>query len=231
MVVIQNRDREILRVCYEQQFLLFEHLEQFFFKGKVRQKVYERIKELEKIDLIQREQSIAFGRNRVIRLTQNGVGLVRAGLPVAIPQFRKLNLQTLVHDAIVTSVRLRLAELWDGKWIPEGLLKKKEYLQIPDGIVAFTSGKKIAIEIENSLKGKTRFQELMNTWANGSGTEVGLVLYVATTPTLFKSIEVYLTEAPRKPIFALVEWEQLRTGAPKVVSPHGVIDLFSRRSF
>lgn len=45
--------------------------------------------------------------------------------------FEDLNhLPTLAHDAVVTSVRLRLAEPWDGKRIPEGLLRKKEYPRV-----------------------------------------------------------------------------------------------------
>jgi len=210
-------------------------LEDFLFKGKSRRRVYERIQELEQAGLLQKERVLACNRQKLIRLTRSGIKYVEGSFLARIPQFKRPSLETLIHDAMVTSVRLRLREFWDGSWLPEGLLKKKEYPHIPDGIVLFSSGKRIAIEVENSLKGKSRFIKLLEQWANGSSTPVSMVLYVATTPTLQKLIRGYLEEAHQKgiqkPIFGLVLWETLRTEAPRPFSAHGELELFSRRSF
>lgn len=229
MVILQNRDREILRLCYEHQFLLMEHLKGAFFKGKSKQKLYERVQELEKAGLLRREKIFILGREQVLRLTQDGERTIREHFQFAIPQYRRLPLDTLAHDALVVSVRLRLREIWDGTWVPETLLKQNEYQRIPDGIIAFPGGKQVAIEVENSLKGKSRFLSLMKTW--GQHPNVGMVLYISTTKSLYSNLHGYIVEGPRKPIFALVSWDELRSGTPKAFSIHGEIDLFSRRSF
>ncbi len=107
---------------------------------------------------------------------------------------QRLDPRTLVHDAIVTSVRLRLSYFWDGSWIPERVIKQDEYPQIPDGLLVFQSGKKVAVEVENSPKDKTRFFQNMERWRK---TDFKLVLFVATTTALVARIEGYLKEGPQ----------------------------------
>lgn len=226
-MILQTRDREFLRVCYEHQFLLVDHLRETFFKGKSKQALYLRIQKLEKAGVLKKENIL--GHAQVLRLTEAGEKLTRSHVQLELPRQRALPLDTLTHDALVISVRLRLRELWDGTWVPEILLKQNEYPRIPDGVVAFPGGKQIAIEVENSLKGKSRFLSLMKIW--GKHPNVGMVLYVTTTKSLYSNLKGYISEGPKKPIFALVSWDELRSGTPKAFSIHGEIDLFSRRSF
>lgn len=230
MIQLQSRDREILSLCYEHQFLLMEHVS-VFFKEKGERRAYERVQELEGAGLLRREPSLIFGSSRVIRLTKLGVDTVRGTYAVPIPQIKRLNLTTLQHDAIVTSVRLRLKEVWDGAWVPERLLKKAEFPEVPDGLVVFPSGRRLAIEVENSLKGKARFLGLLNRW---SASQAFLILYIATTPRLFETLKGYIGEgpkSPKSPVFGLVQWDDLRDGVPHSFSAHGALDLFTRRVF
>lgn len=164
----------------------------------------------------------------MIRITRLGIACLQQTYPTSVPQVKRIAPATLIHDAIVTSVRLRFKELWDGSWIPERLLKKTEFPQIPDGLVLFESGKRIAIEVENSLKGKQRFLSLMDRWKD---TSISLVLYIATQAELAEVIRTYIQAGPKKPLFGLTTWEQLREQTPRPFSTHGELDLFSRRTF
>jgi hypothetical protein len=132
----------------------------------------------------------------------------------------------LVHDSTVTAVRLRLSELWDAKWIPESLIKSEEFSQVPDGMMVFQNGRQVAIEVENTPKGPKRFRELQERWR---GMPVRLVLFVATSDSMFRIVQSYLEAGPRDLPFGLVNWEALENGTPKVWTVMGELDLFKGR--
>jgi hypothetical protein len=225
---IQERDREILRRCYEQQFLLVEHVERYFFHDGAWRRAYERIRELENAGLITKTGLPGFGAKRIIRLTKHGIAIAQQLHPIEIPQRRRLDFHTIEHDAIVTSVALRLHQLWDGIWVPERAIKKDDYAQIPDGVFMFETGNKVTIEVENSLKGRTRFLTLLDRWKH---VPMRLILYVATHPRIYKSLKEYLSDGPGGIPFALVEWTALRDGSPTVWCPKGELNVFGRRFF
>lgn len=224
---LQQRDLEILCCCYEQQFLTIEQIEGFYFKSAHGNKARERVRELSKAGLVRTEKSQLASIGKIVRLTKAGEKLAAANVALAVPQARKLDLATLMHDSIVTSVRLRLRELWDGRWIPERALRDK-YEIIPDGIVQFESGFSIAVEIENSLKGKARFLGLIETWSKVES--VSLILYVATSRQLERLIHGYLQERSVEKMFGLVCWDDLKAGVPAVQSPAGALPLFEKRT-
>src|SRR6185436_9468757 len=90
------------------------------------------------------------------------------------------------HDWNVTENRLRLCELFDATWIPEKALKTHTLKKIPDGILLFQSGKRIAVEVENSIKAKDRYQQMWREWEQH---DFVLVLYIATTDAVYRSLE------------------------------------------
>ena len=228
MIVLQERDRRVIRICYEQQFILTEHVERDFGRTSYKN-CRKRIRELIGANYLKEDKSAAIGRKPIYRVTGLGatVALENGASPIS-PKAR-LQLSTLVHDAIVISVRQRLTQFWDAQFVCERAIKASEHRQIPDGIFAFPSGKEIAIEVENSDKGRSRFISLLSRWRHEKQTI--LVLYIATSESLFSTIQKRLATAPNEQPFGLVKWDDLRVEKPDVWTPKGPIPLFDRRSF
>lgn len=226
--VLQTRDREILRCCYEQQFLVHEQIERFFFRSENTRNARRRIAKLKRAGLLQSEVAGGILKHHILRLSDTGLRIARSESPYDVPQSKKVDLITLTHDRIVTDIRLRLRELWDGTWVPERALKDK-YTRVPDGLFQFEgSAVTVAVEIENSTKGRSRFAAIMNEWARTDS--VRIVLYVATNQAIFSAIEKLLPTAPQRPVFALVDFKQLMGGQPSSLSPRGSLDLFTGRT-
>lgn len=227
-VQLQKRDREIMRLCYEQQFLLSDQIQRFFYEGKNLCNGFVRIKELERFGLVRRLVQPTLDGKKLIRLTPKGLRTISEDIIIEVPHVRKPDIRTLRHDAIVTSVRLRLQELWTGSWIPERVIKKEDFPRIPDGLFIFPSGKKVAVEIENTPKSHARFLSILEDWRK---IDVKLILYVATAPYMFGIIQRILPDGPRGVPFALVLWDDLKNGAPVVWSVDGKVDIFSRKEY
>ena len=228
MIVLQDRDRKILKLCYEQQFILTEHSE-WFFRGGSYQACCMRLGELVQNRYLKKDTSATIGKKTIYRLTSLGVETALESGATAIASGGRLQPANMVHDSIVTSVRQRLEEFWDAKFVCERAIKESEYRQIPDGIFFFPSGKGIAIEVENSDKGRSRFIRLMNRWKDVK--QIILVLYVVTSDSLFHTIQRYLEQAPKEQPMGLVHWSALSTSKPKVWTPRGEIAPFERRQF
>ena len=75
--VIQERDREILKRCYEQQFLLREHVEHSFFKGAEARNARQRILEMERVGWVKKERIAGLTQRQIIRLTRTGATLAK----------------------------------------------------------------------------------------------------------------------------------------------------------
>ncbi len=228
MLDLQKRDYDILQCCYEQKFLLLGHVERFFFTGCATQNARQRVLELEKSGLLRIQTSPVFGRKKILRLTQDGKGLSLSQTDHKLPYLKTLDTKTLSHDAFVTTVRLRLSELWDGIWIPELALKGHEYADIPDGVFLFNSGKKVLVEIENSLKGKSRYREL---FLKLEKLKIFFCLYVATEDYVFNSLKRLIEVYPKNIPLGLISLKHLETKSPIVFTKKGDVNLFSRRSF
>jgi len=226
MIAIQPRDRKLIDLTYEHQFLRVEDAKDFIYAAKESRSQRRRIAELAAAGFIRFEALPFASSKRIIRLTSSGIKLAEIDRAERIPQLRKISIQTLLHDSIVTSVRLRLAGLWDATWIPERLIKSESFPQIPDGVVVFESGTTIAIEVENSPKGPKRFRELQERWRR---SKVFLCLYVASCDVMYRLVQNYLKQGPHDLPFALVNWRELESGTPRAWTVQGEIDLFTRR--
>lgn len=227
MMILQERDRRILRLCYEQQFVLTEHVEAFF-SGSYRA-CRKRIQELVDSLYLHEELTSALGKKRIYRVTKLGAQVALETHACPVGQARVLQPATLVHDAIVTSVRIRLESFWNAQFICERAIKGKEYRQIPDGLFVFPSGKAIAIEVENSDKGRSRFSQNLNRWRDTQN--VLFVLFIATNDSLSHSIQTCLGNAPQGRPMGVVRWQELESGVPLVWTRRGEIQLFERREF
>lgn len=221
----------ILRFCYEQQFLTFEHVSHFFLTHRA--EPYRRVKELEKAGFVEKHQNPVTGKYCLIRLTNLGQTYVQENSPTssvtAIKPVKNLSPTTLLHDSLVTSCRLKLSRLWNANFIPERALKTSDFQEVPDGLFVFKSGNGIAIEVENSDKGRTRFLKLVSRWKDKSG--ILFVLYIASNPKLFQSLSSYLNSAPQDQPIGLVLWDELKSGVPLITTARGKMDLLNQREF
>lgn len=227
-MILQARDLDIVQLCYEQQFLTVDHLLPLF-RGGQKDVVLRRIKKLQAAGLISVEKAhVSMGRTSLLRLTKKGNQLGAMRSAYDLPRAHSLDYRTLEHDTLVTTLRLRLRELWDFTWVPERALKDR-YEIVPDGLVQFASGLAFAIEVENSMKGATRQRAILDTWDRTAGVQ--MVIFVCTKPQVFDAWQRYLTEGPRRIAYALLRWEELVAGHPVAWSPKGPLPLFERRGF
>jgi hypothetical protein len=226
MMEIQPRDLEILRYCYEQQFLTLEQFKTLFQASKTA--VNRRLRKLLESDLLRKDFNSQWGSEPILRLTRNGYHLARKNHPLPEMGYPKLNLSCLYHDALVTSVRLRLQSFWNAHFVPERAIKSNQTaFEIPDGIFYFPSGKGIAVEVENSNKGRFRLIKLMDRWKNQP--HIAAVLYVASNESLYRNIFQIIQEASLLPntLVGVVSWEKLKIDKPYVATRVGDADLFS----
>lgn len=226
---IQERDKRILELCYEQQFLTLRQIKRFFFSNCAPQNARKRVLELQEAGFLKREFNPVLGTKSLVRLDRLGVELIESQQPNRLNQNRIIRVGTLLHDELVTSVRLRLAERWNAKFVPERFIKKSGLPQIPDGLFYFPSGNAIAIEIENSDKGRTRFLTLLERWRDLQ--DIIFVLFVASRTELVPILKSYLSSGPKDQPLGLVNWSELNETFPLVWTQNGAVDLFSRREF
>lgn len=229
-MILQRRDREILRLCYEHQFLLSDQVSRFFFKRPGNTEAYRRVRELESVGLIQRVRIATWNSAQAIRLTRRGVAVVNEEPEFEIPQRRQLDLATLGHDISVLETRMLLTQYWEARWVPEAFLKASEDRRkpLPDGYLVFESGRRFAVEVENSLKGKSRYEELLKRWESGPAA---LVLYVATENRLLSPLREYLKLGPSHVGIALTSLEKLRQGPEPFWTPRGEFNFLAKRAF
>lgn len=152
--------------------------------------------------------------------------MVEAEYPYPINQKRQLSPATFIHDGKVTEARLWIERLWRGKWTPESLLLGAD-AEIPDGIFTFPSGKKVYVELENSLKSKKRFLRRLCKFH-----EPILVLYLTTKPELTSALKKYLLSDKDTPLAGILPFEDLRQRLPPAVwTINEIIYPFSQKEF
>lgn len=207
MIRLQDRDKAILKVCYEQQFLLTEHVANHFFDGSYGEAL-RRVIELRKADYL-KPAGFRIGQQLAHILGHRGMPIAEANSGVRVPVYPVIDRLKAEHDAIVTDIRLRFEGDWNGKWTPEIDIKADHPSKIPDGIFEFGDKKKAAIEVENSLKGRKRFQDRLKLW---NPHEIDMVIYFATSEEIYESLKSFLEVAPKHPSFYLISYDAFRSG-------------------
>ena len=227
-----ERDLNLMRVAYEEQYLRMKTISQYFFNGSL-QGASNRIRKLQSRGLVRYESLDFPGRQRVVRITQKGTLVLGAYLKFKIRQEKRVPISTFIHDSLTTEVRLSLKKIYDAEWVPEDAMKATAARKIPDGLLVFQSGTKFAVEIENTLKAKDRYQRIWREWDEQTQDAPDLVLYVASNRSLYKSLQsLMLAIQTRKVCFGLILSADLLAGNPKEVwTPKGNIPLFNIRSF
>ena len=194
-----------------------------------RSTIYLRVQKLFHLRLLKYELLSLPGKPKTVRLSSIGVRLARSLSPFEVRQKRKVSLSTFSHDSFVGETRLKLCSIFDATWIPEKAMKIHPFKKIPDGIVLFKSGRRIAVEVENSVKGKNRYQDMWREW---EGHDFILVLYVATTEAVYRALQARMKDFQTSKVrFGLVLFDALINGVESVWTPRGEFPLFTRREY
>lgn len=134
----------------------------------------------------------------------------------------RVRIETFDHDEKVLSVSLTLRKLLNAAWIPERELKQSDYQEVPDGVFLTDQGKAIALEVENSMKGRTRLLQLLSRWER---CEIDGVLYVASTQPIHTFLRSCITGTQGRTSLALISLADLSAPGPKLYTPEGEVAL------
>lgn len=237
MIRIQERDRRILRACYEQRFLTMDHIIQEFYRGRHQSEAYRRIKELETEKYIRREMPYLGDHKRFIRLTERGLDIAMQASHWEIPKGDRLNPNFIEHDSLVTFVRFRLEQYWDGEWVPRTVLESGQLefaskREACDGAWCFPSGKWVAVELECIARRSANYAALIDRWANQSDLPA-LVLFVCAHSAVHERVKEALerSHSARRMVFASVLFKDFQTDPDaKAWTIRGDVTLFNRRT-
>lgn len=129
---------------------------------------YARIKKLLNGGYLERDR-ILHNSSRIHFLTKQGLQACNDELPA----LKKVNLGTYHHDTILIDLSLQIEKETAGSFMPERRLKQLKGLsgvgtkgRVPDGVVDLANGKKIAVELELSVKSKERLDKIMKDYAS-----------------------------------------------------------------
>lgn len=226
---ITERDSEVMRAIYEEQFLSIGTVSKYFFNN-IFQNASERIIRLVRFGYLRYESLFLPRQPKVVRLTPKGLRFCKGVSPFQIQYKRRVSLSTFSHDTAVGEVRLRLKSLFDASWIPEKAMKANDFKKVPDGILVFQSGRKIAVELENTQKANRRYEEMWREWERH---DFMLILYVSTSPVLFRALKNRMSAfQTTKIVLGLIEMNDLLSPEPSGVwTSKGALQIFARRSF
>ena len=127
---------------------------------------YSRVKKLLNGGYLKRDR-VLHNSKRIHSLTLKGKAACGDDLPI----LNRVNLGTFIHDMKLVDLSLKLEKDFDGEFVPERRIKQLKGLSgvgkkghSPDGILELTD-KKIAVELELSVKSRSRLKEIMNEYA------------------------------------------------------------------
>jgi hypothetical protein len=152
----------LLKLLLEQKFLCRKHLLEGPFLGRHASVANRRMCKLIDAGLVSLERDVPLLKEDVFRLTRRGHEIARKHAP--LPVFGRVagSFESMSHDVLVTSLRLRLeASFPDAFWRAETTFR--DVLR-PDGILYLDPGFGIAFEVERSRKSSHRYAELLSRW-------------------------------------------------------------------
>ena len=217
MIILQERDLRILRLAREHRFVTVDQVKPLFGSGRTRQ-CTRRVLELRQEGYLKPDPLTHLEGASIFRLTPLGLKTAASGSTLSIRPQQYLDLPTLKHESIITSVRVILEEAWKtGRFVPEQAIKNQDFRQIPDGVYFFENGRGVALEVENSLKSEKRFLKLHERWEEEPA--IFFVLFIATSPDLYEAIKARIPKVQTDQPFGLVLWDDLKAGTDQIWSP------------
>lgn len=156
-----KRDSEILRLLGDFGYCNITHIQKLFDLRK--QRSYKVMQRLMKMGLVIHEHVLHRGHG-VYRLSKDGSKYI------AVPYLKEISLCGYKHQLMVIDVYIKLKALHpEATWLSERILKldksgyrrARESSHIADGVLVFPEGKKIAVEVELTMKGKDRLKKIL----------------------------------------------------------------------
>jgi hypothetical protein len=164
-MLLTNRDMEIMRFINEFGFCEMPQIEKKFGLRKPRS--YKVIKRLINAGFVIHEHVLKY-KHGIYRLTREGAECTD------FPKLKYVSLASYLHQLTVVNVHLKLMQQFpNATWISERRLKREQYLKgsfiryghVSDGMLIFPEEKKIAIEVELTMKGKDRLNKIIRDYA------------------------------------------------------------------
>jgi len=158
---LQARDIEMFRFMHEQGYLAHSHIKSAFWESCSEEAgaCHHRLDKLVSAGYLAKETGVK-KKLSVYRLREKGYDeLWKQGLRNSMSLF-KLNgyhRANMDHDLKVTNLRIFFRKHGLDGWTSERVLRRRDFfhLHVPDGLLT-VYGEKIAIELENSTKGRKR---------------------------------------------------------------------------
>ncbi|KAB2400686.1 MULTISPECIES: hypothetical protein [Bacillus cereus group] len=192
-MAITKRDVEIIEWVNLHGFVLAEQVQEFFGLGKT--VVYRRLKEMVEQGVLKRER-ILYDYGNVYWVTKDGVELCESEMAAG----KKPSVNNFVHDKKLVDLSVKLLKKYEGSsWITARQIKsrlvrkasekdkfKALAMRVADGIL-IVNGKKYAVELELSLKNRTRVKQIIGDYAEriAKGQYVS-VIYVVEKESIAK---------------------------------------------
>ena len=168
-VELQARDIQMFRFMHEQGYLAHSQIKSAFWEtcSEEAGACHHRLDKLVAAGYLAKETGVK-KKLSVYRLREKGLSeLFQQGLHGSISLF-KLNgyhRTNMDHDLKVTNLRIFFRKHGLDGWTSERVLRQRDfyYLHVPDGFLK-VYGEKIAIELENSTKGRKRYEALFKNY-------------------------------------------------------------------
>lgn len=178
-MTLTNRDHEILKMILEMKFMTLDQIARMFFPES--KNVYK--VPLRRINLLMRKGLLRsvrpiVGHKSLYLVTKLGAKLLKEKNLSRLRALDHVCLNLYEHDLLVTDLRILFAQrLGFKRWISERVLQgERRKARVPDGVVS--NGKqKFLIEVELSLKNKSRYQKIFS-FSHPRYSDYEAILYV-----------------------------------------------------
>lgn len=175
---LTKRDREILCFINEAGICVMPQIKKEFDLKFPRN--YQVMKRLVNGEYVMHDQ-IFKKQHGIYYLTKKGAE------QTALPAISNVSLGGYKHQLLITDIRQKLRDKYpDTKWVSERYLKQQKFYyglgktgHVSDGMLIFPDDKKIAIEVELSLKGKYRLENIFSAY--GGQLEIDEAWYFCAT--------------------------------------------------
>lgn len=197
-----ERDLEILKFINDFGFCEMPQIERQFSLKKPRS--YQVIKRLINAGLLIHEY-VLHRQHGIYRLTKQGAEWTE------LPALKYISLGSYLHQLKIVEVYQQLRQRYpDAIWTSERRLKQDKfssgklgrYGHVADGMLAFPDGRYIAIEVELTMKGKNRLNDIVKSYA--SRFEIKEVWYFCAKEIVNK-VKKEIAHLPYVKVFGISE--------------------------
>ncbi len=201
-IQITEREKEILQFINAFGFCEIVHIiKQFSMKQS---RCYQVMEKLKRGGLVKHER-VFYGRHGIYWVTHKGASYTE------LPPLTTIPLAHYGHQLTIINLYMKLQNLYpEIRWISERQLIQEKFFDgvgkrghVADGILVYPDGKKIAIEVELTLKGKNRLQKILKGYVRQQ--ELSEIWYYCA-PELIAAIRELTTKMTYIKIHNLAEF-------------------------